>query len=183
MVAKNAKFWLSLRSPSTSLGAGSSTPLPVNTSSSSKSYVVGDILKLKADDTRGVEVFNTYCRGCHKTRNDGKNVGPDLTYTASKFDDEQLLKAIIFPSSAIAFGYEPWIVTTKNKSQYYGFLVSDSKNAMVIRDLGEVNYTIDKKDILNAVKQDKSPMPEAGQLGLTEQQLRDITGYLKSVRD
>ncbi|RYF95700.1 MAG: hypothetical protein EOO00_04320, partial [Chitinophagaceae bacterium] len=95
MVAKNAKFWLSLRSPSTSLGAGSSTPLPVNTSSSSKSYAIADILKLKADDTRGLEVFNTYCRGCHKTRNDGKNVGPDLTYTASKFDDEQLLKAII----------------------------------------------------------------------------------------
>lgn len=183
MVAKNAKFWLSLKSPSTSLANGGSTSLPVNTSTSSKTYVAADILKLKSDDTRGLEVFNTYCRGCHKTKNDGKNVGPDLTYTASKFDDEQLLKAIIFPSSAIAFGYEPWIITTKNKSQYYGFLVSDSKNAMVIRDLGEVNYTIDKKDILTATKQDKSPMPEAGQLGLSEQQLRDLTGYLKSVRN
>lgn len=183
MVSKNAKFWLSLKSPSTSLADGGSTAMPVNISSSSKTYVVADILKLQADDIRGLEVFNTYCRGCHKTKNDGKNVGPDLTYAASKFDDEQLLKAIIFPSSAIAFGYEPWVVTTKNKAQYYGFLVSDSKNAMVIRDLGEVNYTIDKKDILMAKKQDKSPMPEAGQIGLTEQQLRDITGYLKSVRD
>ena len=125
--------------------------------------------------------FGTYCNACHKTQNTGSNVGPDLTFAAKKFDDEQLLKAIISPGSAIAFGYEPWIVTVKNKSQYYGFLISNTKYAMILRDLSEINHTIAKKDIISAVKQDKSPMPEAGQLGLSEQQLADIVGYLKGV--
>jgi hypothetical protein len=52
---------------------------------------------------------------------------------------------------------------------------------MILRDLSEVNHTILKKDIVTSVKQDKSPMPEAGQLNLAEQQLADIVGYLKSV--
>lgn len=181
LVAKTAKFWLGFRSPSSGSAGGSAPPPPAM--ASTKVYVVNDILKLKADATNGGTLFNTYCRTCHKAQNVGSNVGPDLTFTAKKFDDEQLLKAIIFPSSAIAFGYEPWIVTTKNKSTYYGFLVSETKEAMILRDLAEVNHTLYKKDIASANKQNKSPMPEAGQLGLTEQQLRDITGYLKSIKD
>ena len=180
MVAKNAKSWLAFRSPS-SVAAESSAPPPAATSVSSKTYVIGDILKLKQDAAKGATVFGTYCHACHKTQSTGSYVGPDLTFAAKKFDDEQLIKAIISPSSAIAFGYEPWIVTVKNKSQYYGFLVSNTKDAMILRDLSEVNHTIAKKDIISAVKQDKSPMPEAGQLGLSEQQLADIVGYLKVV--
>lgn len=180
MVAKTAKFWLGFKSPS-SVVAESSTPLPSVGGASSKSYVISDILKLKPEVANGAKLFNTYCGRCHKVQNTGSNVGPDLTFTAKKFDDEQLLKAIIFPSSAIAFGYEPWIVVTRNKSTFYGFMVSNTKNTMVLRDLAEVNHTIDKKNIVSAKKQDKSPMPEAGQLQLTEQQLADIIGYLKSI--
>jgi putative membrane-bound dehydrogenase-like protein len=180
MVARTAKFWLGFKSPS-SVSVESSAPPAATATASSKTYVVGDILKLKKDAAKGATVFNTYCRACHKTQNNGANVGPDLTFASKKFDDEQLLKAVIFPSSAIAFGYEPWIITTKNKSQLYGFLVSNTKDAMILRDLSEVNHTILKKDIVTSVKQDKSPMPEAGQLNLAEQQLADIVGYLKSV--
>jgi putative membrane-bound dehydrogenase-like protein len=180
MVAKTAKFWLGFRSPS-SVVAESSAPPPATSSASSKTYAVAGILKLKQDAGKGETVFSTYCRVCHKTQSNGNNVGPDLTFASKKFDDEQLLKAVIFPSAAIAFGYEPWIVTLKNKSQLYGFVVSNTKDAMILRDLSEVNHTIAKKDILTSVKQDKSPMPEAGQLNLTEQQLADVVGYLKSV--
>lgn len=179
MVAKTAKFWLGFKSPS-SVEAASSTPIPA-TSGASRSYVINDILKLNRDPTRGATLFTTYCRVCHKTQKNGSNVGPDLTFAGRKFDDEQLVKAIIFPSSAIAFGYEPWIITTKNKSQYYGFVVSNTKDAMILRDLSEINHTIAKKDIDSAIKQNKSSMPEAGQLGLSEQQLADIAGYLKEV--
>ncbi|MBL7697149.1 MAG: c-type cytochrome [Chitinophagaceae bacterium] len=181
MVAKTAKFWLGFKSPS-SIVAKSSAP-PVSMNASSKTYLIRDVINLKPDVSNGTTLFNAYCRTCHKVQNNGANVGPDLTYTAKKFDDEQLMKAIIFPSSAIAFGYQPWMITTKNKSTFYGFLVSNTKDAMILRDLAEVNYTILKKDILSAEKQNKSPMPEAGQFGLNEQQLRDITGYLKSVAD
>jgi putative membrane-bound dehydrogenase-like protein len=181
MVAKTAKFWLGFRSPS-SVSAESSAPPPTVSAASSKTYAIADILKLKQDASRGATVFTTYCRVCHKTQNNGSNVGPDLTFAGKKFDDEQLLKAIIFPSSAIAFGYEPWIITTKNRSQYYGFLVSDTKDAMILRDLSEINHTILKKEIATSIKQNTSPMPEAGQLGLSEQQLADVVGYLKSIK-
>lgn len=181
MIASTAKFWVAFKSPTSVNAEGSALPSSVTSVASSKTYVTADILKLKPDASKGAALFTSYCGTCHKTQGKGSNVGPDLTFTAKKFDDEQLLKAIIYPSSAIAFGYEPWMIVTKNKKQYYGFLVSDTKDAMTIRDITEVNYTVAKKDIASAKKQDRSPMPEAGQLGLSEQQLRDITGYLKEV--
>lgn len=181
LVAKTARYWLSLKSPSTVVAESSATPAAFAMPSSAKTYVISDILKLNPDASRGAALFTAYCRSCHKTQNAGANVGPDLTYAAKKFDDEQLLRAIIFPDEAIAFGYEPWIITTKNGKRYFGFLVSNTKNTMILRDLGEVNITLEKTNILSAEKQNKSPMPAAGQLGLNEQQVRDITGYLKNV--
>ena len=136
---------------------------------------------MKPDNRSGEQIFASYCRACHKAGKEGSTVAPNLTYITRKFDDKQLLNAIIFPSAAIAFGYESWLVETKSKNSYYGFIISDNKESKIIRDIAGQNHTIKKSEIVSSKKQDKSIMPSAGQMNLSEQQLADVVGYLKGV--
>ena len=79
-----------------------------------------------------------------------------------------MLDAIINPSAAIVFGYEPWIVNTKDGQSVYGFLISDNKQTMVIRDIHGQNHVIKKSDISSKQKQEKSLMPDPVSNGLNE---------------
>jgi putative heme-binding domain-containing protein len=110
----------------------------------------------------------------------GKAIGPDLTTIGEKFDNEELLDAIINPSAAIVFGYEPWLVTKKDGEAIYGFLISENKQAIVIRDIAGRKHSIDITTIATKQKQEKSLMPDPVSNGLTEQNLADIVGFLKS---
>nr|MCU0341620.1 c-type cytochrome [Spirosomataceae bacterium] len=80
---------------------------------------------MPADAAKGKQVFITNCATCHRFGEDGKEIGPDLSLIGKKFDKNGLLDAIINPSASMAFGYEPWIIQTKDKQTYYGFVVGD----------------------------------------------------------
>ncbi|MEO7139831.1 MAG: hypothetical protein ABIY51_06145, partial [Ferruginibacter sp.] len=95
-----------------------------------------------------------------------------------KFDKVAMLDAIINPSAAIVFGYEPWLVNTKDGESVFGFLVSDNKKSVVIRDIAGVKHVIAQDKISSKKKQIKSLMPDPSTTGLTEKNLADITAYL-----
>jgi putative heme-binding domain-containing protein len=182
MVAKSAKFWLEFLSPGSVKQEEVTLPLALtNATGAEKQYNLKNIVALKPDNKNGEQIFASYCRACHKAGKEGSTVAPNLTFITKKFDDTQLLNAIIFPGAAIAFGYESWKVETKGKKSFYGFMISDNKESMIIRDIAGQNHTINKSDIISLKKQDKSIMPSASQMNLSEQQLADVVGYLKSV--
>jgi HEAT repeat protein len=58
LVAKNAKYWLGFRSPSSVVAESSAPPAAIG-NSSSKTYVISDILKLKQNATSGATIFST----------------------------------------------------------------------------------------------------------------------------
>ena len=62
------------------------------------------------------------------------------------------------------------------------FLISDNTESMTLRDIGGNNHLLKKNVIKSAQKQDKSLMPEAAQIGLSDQDLADIMGFLKQVK-
>ena len=182
MVAISAKFWLEFLSPGSVKQEEVTLPVALtNISGDEKKYNVENIVAMKPDNRSGEQIFASHCRACHKAGKEGSTVAPNLTYITRKFDDKQLLNAIIFPSASIAFGYESWLVETKSKNSYYGFIISDNKESKIIRDIAGQNHTIKKSEIVSSKKQDKSIMPSAGQMNLSEQQLADVVGYLKGV--
>ncbi len=147
-----------------------------------KVYSVDYIAKIEPDARHGQEVFTTYCATCHKHGGKGAEIGPDLTEIHKKFDSQSLLDAIINPSAALVFGYEPWLVTTKKGETVYGFLVSDGA-MLVIKDAGGQSHAF-KKDQIKARRQlPTSLMPEPAALGLKDQDLADLTGYLLSFKN
>jgi putative membrane-bound dehydrogenase-like protein len=148
-----------------------------------KTYAIQDIAKLAADVTKGKAVFASHCATCHKIGAEGNTIGPDLTGIGKKFDKTGLLDAIINPSAAIVFGYEPWLINTKDGESVYGFLIAENKQTIVVKDISGQKHTIDVQKISSKKKQDKSLMPDPITNGLTEQDLADIVGYLQGLRN
>jgi len=145
---------------------------------SGKTYSIEDISKLNGDMSRGKAVFTSHCATCHKINGDGNSIGPDLTTIGKKFDKNALLDAIINPSAAIVFGYEPWLVNTKDGGSFYGFLISQNKETIVLKDIAGQKHIIPVQKISSKQKQDKSLMPDPTSNGITEQNLADISAFL-----
>jgi putative heme-binding domain-containing protein len=145
---------------------------------SAKTYSITDIAKLPADISNGKTVFTTHCSSCHKVGAEGNNIGPELTGIGKKFGKEELLDAIINPSAAIVFGYEPWLVNTKDGESVYGFLLSENKQTIVVKDISGQKHIIPVKKITSKEKQEQSLMPDPINNGLTEQNLVDVAEFL-----
>ncbi|RAK01904.1 putative membrane-bound dehydrogenase-like protein [Larkinella arboricola] len=145
---------------------------------SSTALSLKNITVLTGNETAGLTVFKTTCATCHRHGEQGKDIGPELTKIHQKFDRNGLLDAILNPSAGLAFGYEPWLVTTKNGQTYYGFLISDGQQALVIKDAGGQKHTIPTAQVASRKQYSTSLMPDPASLGLSEQQLADLIAYL-----
>ncbi len=137
------------------------------------------VARMKADPTHGKTVFATNCATCHRHGEQGADIGPDLTMIHQKFDKMTLLDAIINPSASIVFGYEAYTITTKKGETYFGFLLSDGPT-VVIKDAAGQRHALKADQIKSREKMPNSLMPSPTSLGLDEQGLADLTGYLLS---
>jgi putative heme-binding domain-containing protein len=79
------------------------------------------------DASRGQAVFlgkTAGCTTCHTIGGAGGRVGPDLSKIGAMRAGPDLLESIIYPSSSIARGFEPFIVETRDGQAYAGTLVA-----------------------------------------------------------
>ncbi|MEP7143452.1 MAG: PVC-type heme-binding CxxCH protein [Ferruginibacter sp.] len=148
-----------------------------------KNYSIPEIAYLKGDEKSGATVFTTYCASCHKRGQTGNNIGPELTTIGKKFDKTGLLDAIINPSAAVMAAYEPWLINTKDGESFFGFIVSENKQAIIIKDVTGKIHPIPLDKISSKQKQSKSLMPEPGLRGLTGQELADVVKFLQSGKE
>ncbi|RFS18040.1 PVC-type heme-binding CxxCH protein [Emticicia sp. C21] len=144
---------------------------------SGKEISVNLALEMPSDMKKGYEVFRKNCATCHKFDKEGAEIGPELTQIGKKFDKAGLLDAIVNPSASMAFGYEPLIVTTKDKNTYYGFLVGDGET-LTLKDVAGQLTSIKKANIASRKQLKNSLMPEPSSMGLKEKDLSDLAGYL-----
>ncbi|MBZ5859346.1 PVC-type heme-binding CxxCH protein [Flavihumibacter profundi] len=151
-------------------------------SGADKIFSIDSITKMPGDTAGGRMVFVNKCSTCHRVGVTGNSIGPELTGIAKKFDKVALLDAIINPSAAIVFGYEPWLVNTKDGESVFGFLISENKQNLVIKDIAGNKHVFTKDKISSKEKQEKSLMPDPATLALTEKNLADIVAFLSAVK-
>jgi putative membrane-bound dehydrogenase-like protein len=144
---------------------------------SGKGLSVNLAASFPTDVTKGKQIFKTHCTSCHRFEKDGKEIGPDLSLIHKKFDKSGLLDAIINPSASMAFGYEPWIIQTKDKNTFYGFVVGDGAT-VILKDVAGQTHSLKASSIASRQQLKNSLMPEPSSLGLTEKDLSDLAGYL-----
>jgi putative heme-binding domain-containing protein len=141
---------------------------------------IAELAKVRGDATRGRALFNGQtagCAQCHRFGTEGRDVGPDLSAIRAKFDKAGVLDAILNPSAAIAFGYEPWIITTQDDETYTGFLLADG-DPVVLKETSGAERRLAARQIVSREKQTLSIMPDNIALGLSPQDLADLVEFL-----
>jgi putative membrane-bound dehydrogenase-like protein len=130
---------------------------------------------------KGKVVFGTYCISCHKINNDGVKFGPELTQIGSKLSKDGLFRAIIFPDDGISYGYESYLIHTKDGSQVLGIVSSETTAEVDVQQPGGTSVKLKVDDILKKEKSDRSIMPALAS-SMSKQQLIDLVEYLSSLK-
>lgn len=123
--------------------------------------------------------FAAHCGRCHRLFEEGGGIGPDLTPFA-RDNTERMLANIVNPNLEIREGFENYVLTTVDGRVLNGFLADKDQQVVILRGGDGQNSIVRQEDIevMKAIPQ--SVMPEGTLKPLSDQQLRDLFGYLRS---
>ncbi|MEZ5964317.1 MAG: family 16 glycoside hydrolase [Planctomycetota bacterium] len=168
------------RHPDAGIRAVASKPFARPGSAADKLPPIAELAARRGDPQRGRAVFfgdKAQCAACHVHDLRGGALGPDLTRVGAKYDATGLLTAILEPSASIAFGYESWLVQTKDGNAVGGFLLADGPR-LVLKDFAGARHVIDAEQIVRRERQPVSLMPDTAALGLDAGELVDLVAFL-----
>jgi putative heme-binding domain-containing protein len=137
-------------------------------------------LDLKADKSRGKEVFKKNCSTCHRLENVGVEVGPDLLSALRNKSAEQLLTDILDPSREVDPRYINYIVTTKAGRSFSGMVAAETASSVTLRRAEKAEDVILRNQIELLEATAKSLMPEGLEMQMTKQEVADVVAYLQS---
>ncbi len=150
-------------------------------SSEEKAERIAHVRKLlgtgRGDLAAGREIFKQACATCHTLFGEGGKIGPDLTgYERDNLDF--LLPAIVDPSLAIREEFTAFNVTTKDDESLTGLLTENKPQSITLVDLAGHATVIPRERIQSLQAARVSLMPEGLLDPLTDQQVRDLLGYV-----
>lgn len=127
----------------------------------------------------GRELFNgkAACATCHRMRNEGNSVGPDLNNLVHR-DYDSVLRDIADPNAVIhpdAIGYT---VTLKNGDAITGTRVGENLDSMTLAQANGKNLTVKKSEVVTVQPMSQSLMPAGLDKALSPEELRDLMTYL-----
>jgi uncharacterized repeat protein (TIGR03806 family) len=144
------------------------------------------LLALKGNINRGRDLFQKapgmQCRNCHKVKNIGISIGPDLTQIGKKLTRAKLLESILEPSKTIDPKFVTWIVETKSGKVFTGLLVKQTDDEFVIRDSKNKEHRFKTESLDGTFPQQKSLMPDLLAKDMTAQQVADLLDWLVSLK-
>ncbi len=144
-----------------------------------------EILALKGNTKRGEQIFYessaAQCKNCHVVNGRGGTLGPDLSAIGKKYERATLLETILEPSKAISHEYVPYLVETTEGQIYAGFLVENSENQIVLKDINSKLIRLRRKEIEVIEPQEKSLMPELVLREVTAQDAADLLAFLETL--
>lgn len=160
--------------------------LPLPKSKSGESFpAIAELVKKTGDAKRGQQIYSretVACNRCHQINGEGIDFGPALSEIGSKLTKEALFESILAPNSGILMGYESWSIETKDGDEFYGLLVSETKNEIAIKTVGGIVNRIKKSDIEFQRKSSLSTMPSGLQQLMSMQDMVDLVEYLATLK-
>ena len=160
-----------------------SAPVPV----AERQPDLTEILSLRGDPARG-RVAATRCILCHEIDGNGKDYGPNLKGWGTTQPREVIIRAIADPSAEIALGYQGTEVLLKDGGIVHGLAFNNTdlgradSPPVVIQSAGGVTQLIPKERIAEKRSFKRSLMYGPDTLGLSPQDIADITAWLRSYR-
>ena len=121
---------------------------------------------------------------CHVIGDHGVPFGPDLSNWGQVRQVAEVVQALVDPAAKLAHGYDKPIVVTQNGHRLEGISKGYSYHAGAIRvkTMGGVTLKIPFRRPRAKMDYPKnhSWMPSAAAMGLSNQEVRDVAGYLQS---
>ncbi|MDB6004105.1 MAG: putative rane-bound dehydrogenase, partial [Prosthecobacter sp.] len=140
---------------------------------------VTEAANLGGDAKRGAAVFQKICMVCHKVRELGIEVGPDLTTVATK-PREQLIEAIFDPNRAVEQRNAATQVTKKDQTLLVGQLAAETPGNITLRLPGGADIVVLRADVQAIKTLTTSIMPEGLESVLTAQDVADVLTFIGS---
>jgi putative heme-binding domain-containing protein len=131
------------------------------------------------DAQRGSAVFQKSCAGCHRVRNMGHEIGPDLSAMAHR-SPEFFLTAILDPNRAVEARYLSYLATTRDGRVLTGMLAAETGNSVTLLAQDAKRETILRADIESLQSSGKSLMPEGIERDISPQAMADLLAFLHS---
>lgn len=138
---------------------------------------------------RGERLFaEAACATCHRFADQGRPLGPDLTYVARRFSPGDLLKAIVKPSEVVAEEYRNVQIVTQGGQVHIGRVLRAGDfrepTLRLLSDPGDPQRVteIDKREIAESRQSSISPMPDGLLDVLTADEVLDLLAYLRSAK-
>ncbi len=137
------------------------------------------------DAKTGAQLFfndnRTKCSVCHRVRNQGGSVGPELTKIGGKYDRPHLIDSLLYPSKQIGYGYETSHVLTVDGKVTTGVVKETDDTHITIVDATDRRTRIATADIEEATVSKTSIMPSGLADTLSAQELTDLVTYLETL--
>lgn len=132
----------------------------------------------KANLGAGRALFQKNCANCHKLFGEGGAIGPDIT-GAQRTNVDYVLENLIDPSAAVAKDFQMELIQTDSGRVITGLVVDETDTALTIQTANE-KVVLPKSEIEERALSKVSMMPDGLLQTLTNDQVRDLIGYLAS---
>ncbi|GAA5495713.1 hypothetical protein Rhal01_01892 [Rubritalea halochordaticola] len=139
---------------------------------------VEDVMKLTGDKAKGAQTIMR-CVMCHNINGAGPDYGPGLKGWGATQAKEAIVRSIVDPSADLAHGFKGQEITLKDGQKIHG-LITSVADPHIITSTGGVTQLVPKNRIKSVKWMKRSLMMSADQLGLSAQDVADITAYLQS---
>ena len=124
------------------------------------------------------------CVACHKINGEGQVFGPDLTKLDKKKQSaEYILQSILEPSKEISPQFTTWIIETIAGKTHTGFILEDNRTGQIKLGTAAGEVIVINEDEVETREPSKiSVMPEKLHEQMTPQELRDLLGFLETLK-
>ncbi|MFO0898298.1 MAG: PVC-type heme-binding CxxCH protein [Pirellulales bacterium] len=130
------------------------------------------------DADRGGPLFEKHCAVCHRVKNKGGVVGPELSQAFQRAE-VTLLRDILAPSEKLSSGYDAYVAATADGQQFSGVLAGESATSVTLRLADGTEKTLLRKDLESLVGAGVSLMPDGFAEALSPQDCADLLAWIK----
>jgi putative heme-binding domain-containing protein len=137
-------------------------------------------LTKKGDSAAGREVYRKNCITCHRSGDEGHEVGPNLASVRTK-SPEEILDQILDPNRLVEPQYFNYQILTTGGRVVEGILDSASQTSVTVRRAEAATETVLRANIERIFCSGISLMPEGMEKTIDAQQMADLIAFLRSL--
>jgi len=138
-----------------------------------------DAPSLAGNSVKGQAVFAKACAACHRLKEVGHAVGPDLATVANR-TPEFLLIALLDPNREVDPRYIEYVAVTKSGRTLTGILASETATSITLRGQEGREETLLRSELEELVSSGKSMMPEGLEKDVSRQDMANLLAFLRA---